>query len=145
MSQQIKQNCLNLKNKTMENKKIKSVKLAKDYRTHTREYLKGTVLTNNGRYWGVPDKLTFHIDDIINCDTGLFEIEYKDEHFEYVPTTYSRGITDVLNERNKDFLNKLADWCDAKFINKGFKPTKLENQCVIAYKKYGDSLKKLKK
>ena len=62
----------------MNDREIKSVRLAKDYRTHTREYLKGTVLTNNGRYWGVPDKLTFHIDDIINCDTGLFEIEYKE-------------------------------------------------------------------
>jgi len=104
----------------MKNKKIKSIKLAKDYRGLYREVLKGTVLEKYSNaylpdIWRHGDIISFYETQILNNETGLFEIEYEDEHFEYVPTTYSRGITDVLNERNKDFLNKLADWCDEKY------------------------------
>ena len=73
----------------MENKKIKSVKLAKDYRTAIKEILKGQELYYYNNYWtdacNIFEKgnVSFHKSEILENKTGLFEIEYEDEHFEY--------------------------------------------------------------
>ena len=132
------------------NKKIKSVKLAKDYRTAETEIKAGKKLFSEGDYFCVTDTEGranfFNINKINNCTTGLFEIEYEDEHFEYKEKLYSadKNFVDAVinadNLKNKNFLNALADWCDEKFIIKGFKPTKLENPCVITYNQFSDAL-----
>ena len=132
------------------NKKIKSVKLAKDYRTADIEIKAGTELFPEGEDYCVIDTEGranfFNINKINNCTTGLFEIEYEDEHFEYKEKLYSadKNFVDAVinadNLKNKNFLNALADWCDEKFIIKGFKPTKLENPCVITYNQFSDAL-----
>lgn len=136
----------------MENKKIKSVKLAKDYRTAIKEILKGQQLYYYNHYWSdaynVFEKgnVSFHESEVSENKTGLFEIEYYNEHFEYHEKLYSadKNFVDAVinadNLKNKNFLNALADWCDEKFIIKGFKPTKLENPCVITYNQFSDAL-----
>lgn len=111
------------------NKKIKSVKLAKDYRTAETEIKAGKKLFSEGEYFCVTDTEGranfFNINKINNCTTGLFEIEYEDEHFEYKEKLYSadKNFVDAVinadNLKNKNFLNALADWCDEKYINKG--------------------------
>jgi len=101
-----------------ENKKIKSVKLAKDYRTLITEIKAGAYLSLNNGYWGI-NATIFPIDAIINCKTGLFEFEYEqeDEHFEYSEKadSYSQVIVDTLDIYYKKFLNALADWCEKKY------------------------------
>ena len=127
------------------NKKIKSVKLAKDYRTQFCEIKAGAVLernVSNPEYFllnsqtvqGVNYATTsFFERDMLDCKTGLFEIEYEEEeeHFEYPPKadSYSQGIADVLDLYYKKFLNALADWCDEKYP--AFKV-----DIIIGYKNY---------
>lgn len=131
------------------NKKIKSVKLAKDYRTQFCEIKAGAVLernVSNPEYFllnsqtvqGVKYATTsFFERDMLDCKTGLFEIEYEEEDEHFVFTGYP--VCDY-NIFFKNYLNALADWCDEKFIIKGFKPTKLENPCVITYNQFSDAL-----
>ena len=120
----------------MENRKIKSVKLAKDYRTANKEILKGQQLYYYNHYWNdaynVFEKgnVSFHESEVSENKTGLFEIEYYNEHFEYheklnsADKNFIDAVVNAENQKNKDFLNQLADWCDAKCkfydINKHF-------------------------
>jgi len=63
-------------------KKIKSVKLKNDFRTSLDFVPKGTELTiTNDRYhYIVPNQLIYYsIQQIENCTTDLFEIEYEAE------------------------------------------------------------------
>ena len=120
------------------NKKIKSVKLAKDYRTQFCEIKAGTVFIQNLSNSDVFIQKNYSKEiynfangsflkkDILECKTGLFEIEYEEEeHFEYQEKLYSadKNFVDAVinadNLKNKNFLNALADWCDEKYINKG--------------------------
>jgi len=77
-------NCgLKLKNKTMR-KKIKSVKLAKDYRTSNFEFVSGTELKikNQGclnESWVIDCFKSFSTLDVTQNKTGLFDIEYEPE------------------------------------------------------------------
>lgn len=128
-----------------ENKKIKSVKLAKYYRTQFKEIKAGTVLKqsqSNPEYFLVDDKTEeginysvtsfFHKKDILECNTGLFEVEYEDEHFKYSEKadSYSQGIVDTLDIYYKKFLNALADWCDRNnYINDTYKILIGYNNC----------------
>ena len=110
------------------NKKIKSVKLAKDYRTQFCEIKAGAVLernVSNPEYFllnsqtvqGVNYATTsFFERDMLDCKTGLFEIEYEKEDEHFVFTGYP--VCDY-NIFFKNYLNALADWCDEKYINKG--------------------------
>lgn len=69
-------------------KKIKSVKLAKNYLSEHDYCQAGTELIQNDDFWMVEDKsisngeayrnLSFHISDIFENKTGLFQIEYED-------------------------------------------------------------------
>ena len=105
-------------------RKIKSVKLAKDYLTASAYCPAGTVLIPNGDFWMAKDtngnkiyrNLAFHISDILESTVGLFTIEYEPEGFEF--KKFLEGFE--FKKFNEDFpeiyfcsqLNRLADWCD---------------------------------
>ncbi len=96
-------------------RKIKSVKLAKEFNNGVQFVEKGTFLLKGG------DDTTYYIKqvntinlyfveiDIRANKTGLFEIEYEPEGFEF-----KHYKTDYLI---KDELNRLADWCDGQCGN----------------------------
>lgn len=113
------------------NKKIKSVKLAKDYRTAHTEVTKGQTLAESNYYpnsWVIKDTKGydkfFHRSDIENNNTGLFEVEYEDEHFEFTGLPVSD-----YDSFFKNHLNALADWCEEKYP--AFKV-----DIIIGYKNY---------
>lgn len=99
-------------------KKIKSVKLAKDYRDDERETLKGTILLKeeNGNGW-LMDGYYYSVKDIENNNTRLFQIEYESEHFELVVPSFEeldKGYVSLATEIIP------AHTCDKEFLENNF-------------------------
>jgi hypothetical protein len=102
-------------------KTIKSVKLANDFNNGVRKVSKEVLgvetygslshYGNNYKFDDGSNIVSFAKGEVIDNKTGLFQIEYEDEGFEWNKRIYS------YNEI-RDFLNALADWCDAKFPEK---------------------------
>jgi len=90
----------------MKNRKIKSVTLAKTYRDIHCEMQKGYKLfqTTDGN-WTIG---VYTIDEslIVENKTGLFSIEFEDEHWE--------DVYRVDGIKQNARLNDLADWCEGK-------------------------------
>ena len=91
-------------------KKIKSVKLKNDYRTAYCFLAKGALLINDGEgYWTTYRGHRYPDNEIRNCKTDLFEIEYEegikfvDIRFEF-PAVYEFITTEGLkNATIKDY------------------------------------------
>ena len=99
-------------------RKIKSVKLAKEFNNGVQFVEKGTTLLKGGDYATYYIKQVNNINlyfaeiDIIENRTGLFTIEYEPEGFELKRyTEYGFLDYDSFMERE---LNRLADWCDGQ-------------------------------
>jgi hypothetical protein len=108
---------------TSENKrKIKSVKLAKDYRQENSEYLAGTILHKKGNesYWRFPDEwYPMNENIILENRTGLFEIEYEKEEFEKGDIVKNERITvivtneDGTSEYGNSFAGVVIKGCES--------------------------------
>ena len=108
-------------------KKIKSVKLKNDFRTSTDFVPKGTELTiTNDRYhYIVPNQLIYYsIQQIENCTTDLFEIEYESERKSITVKIEYENVGDS----NLTFtVEKITNFIGSFFQIKNLKVTEVKN------------------
>jgi hypothetical protein len=100
-------------------KKIKSVKLAKDYRTEIQENLIGDKLKikNEGccnEKWVLNPFKVFTTYDVRQNRTGLFDIEYEPEEPRFEFHQFCSQIPygkDVVEKINTTEFNRFVQWC----------------------------------
>lgn len=96
-------------------KKIKSVKLAKDWRTQYYYCPAGTELKLRENLWTKDNKLIFTESEIRNCQTGLFKVETENEFFDSeIPSKeiLDRGF--VISSRGE--ICRGSEYCNVENI-----------------------------
>jgi len=112
------------------NREIKSVKLKNDFRTSLDFVPKGTelIITNDKHHYIVPNQLIYYsIQQIENCKTDLFEIEYENERKSITVKIEYDSQYDLLPHDIHDVINS----CDDLFTTISFnviKVTEVENE-----------------
>lgn len=106
-------------------KKIKSVKLAKEYCTECQKIDSGTHLTKlgNSSWWGVRDAggTVFRENAIIINKTGLFEIEYEEEHWQYWKPEKDETFYFIDMDGDIDRFNEMSFYESAISLGNCFK------------------------